>query len=120
MDTPAERGRRGEDIAVQMLTDRGLRVLARNWRDGRRGELDIVAHDPAAHALVFVEVKTRTTDAYGSPASAITPTKYRRLRQLAAAWLECHPQQAPHVRIDVVEVRLRAGNVPLVTHLQGV
>lgn len=120
MDTPAERGRRGEDIAAQMLTDRGLRVLERNWRDGRRGELDIIAHDPAARALVFVEVKTRSTEAYGSPASAVTPSKYRRLRQLAAAWLQLHPHQAPHVRIDVVEVRLRDGAVPLVTHLQGV
>ena len=62
----------------------GYEILARNWRC-REGELDIVAASGAT--LVFCEVKTRRSTAFGTPVEAITPTKQRRLRTLAARWL---------------------------------
>jgi putative endonuclease len=62
----------------------GYEVLARNWRC-REGELDIVA--ASSSTLVFCEVKTRRSTAFGLPVEAVTVTKQRRLRALAARWL---------------------------------
>ncbi len=59
-------------------------MLERNWRC-RQGELDLVAAKD--DITVFCEVKTRSSDAFGSPAEAVTGTKRMRLRRLAAAWL---------------------------------
>src|SRR5882762_4459487 len=84
--TRAEIGALGEQLAVEHLTALGLRVLTRNWRC-RYGELDVIAADTAARVVVFVEVKTRTTDLYGGVAQAVTPQKVRRLRRLAGVWL---------------------------------
>ena len=77
-------GRRGEDIAARYLGDHGWRVLDRNWRlsDGLRGELDLVALEPAADrppTLVVVEVKTRTGLSAGPPAAAVDTAKLGRL-----------------------------------------
>jgi putative endonuclease len=54
--------------------------------------------------ITFVEVKTRRTDAYGSPSLAVGPDKRRRLRKLAALWLSANPTPARVVRFDVVSV----------------
>jgi putative endonuclease len=63
---------------------RGYEILARNWRC-RQGELDLVVRGNGA--LVFCEVKTRTSDAFGLPAEAVTRQKQARVRRLAAIWL---------------------------------
>lgn len=99
----AELGRAGEDLAVRLLEDDGLLVLDRNWRDGRRGELDIVAWDEGGGALVFVEVRTRTGVARGTALESVDARKLARLRRLAAAWLACHDVHG-RVRLDVVAV----------------
>lgn len=83
--TRAQIGALGEQIAVDYLTSQGLTVLARNWRC-RYGELDVIAVDAAAAAVVFVEVKTRTSDRFGGVEQAVTPQKVRRLRRLAGLW----------------------------------
>ena len=74
----------GEDAAVEALRRRGYRVLARNVRL-RRGELDVVAEEGGD--LVFVEVKSRRSVAYGTPAEAVGFQKQRTLVRLAAAYL---------------------------------
>ena len=79
--TRAEIGALGEQLAVEHLTALGLRVLTRNWRC-RYGELDVIAADDAARTVVFVEVKTRTSDQFGGVSQAVTPNKVRRLRRL--------------------------------------
>jgi putative endonuclease len=110
-------GRWGEDLAAQHLEAAGYEVLARNWRC-REGELDIVAR--CGGALVFVEVKTRTGIGYGEPAEAVSLTKARRIRVLAARWLaECRPPGWHDLRFDVVSVVRRPGTPPEVVHLQG-
>src|SRR3954451_23324465 len=81
----AQIGALGEQLAVDHLTSLGWRVLARNWRC-RYGELDVIAAEPGG-AVVFVEVKTRTSDQFGGIAQAVTPLKVRRLRRLAGLWL---------------------------------
>lgn len=116
----AEIGALGEQLAVDHLTGLGLRVLGRNWRC-RYGELDIVAADPATRTVVFVEVKTRTGDGFGTAAEAVTTAKVRRLRRLAGLWLTVHGGGWAGIRIDVIGVRLdRSGQLRGLAHFQGV
>ncbi len=94
------RGAYGERRAAEWYVARGFAVLDRNWRSGRLGELDLVVAD--GRLVVFCEVKARASDAYGSGAEAITPTKQLRIRRLAAAWLATHDRSANQIRFDVV------------------
>ena len=110
-------GRRGEAIAARHLVRAGLTIVERNWRC-TEGEIDLVARD--RDDLVFVEVKTRSSVAYGHPLEAITPRKLARLRRLAGAWCLVHPDERGNVRIDAVAVVApRAGAIE-VEHLAGV
>ena len=111
---PPRLGAHGEQLAVDFLTDEGLRVLDRNWRC-RDGELDIVARD--GDALVFCEVKTRRGTGFGHPVEAVGRVKQRRLRTLAQRWLAAHDEHAPQLRFDVVGVLVRSEGPALVTHL---
>lgn len=77
-------GRRGEQRAADWYTAAGYEVLARNWTC-TLGELDLVARKGGTY--VFCEVKTRTSEAFGSPAEAVTAVKQARIRRLAARWL---------------------------------
>jgi putative endonuclease len=117
--TRAQIGALGERLAVEYLTSRGLRVLARNWRC-RYGELDVIVADPTAGVVVFVEVKTRTSDRFGGVEQAVTPQKVRRLRRLAGVWLAGQDHSWAQVRIDVVGVRIGRGPTPEITHLEAV
>lgn len=115
----AELGAMGEQLAVDHLIGQGWAVLARNWRC-RYGELDVIAADPAARAVVFVEVKTRAGDGFGGLAYAVPPQKVRRLRRLAGLWLAGQDSHWDGVRVDVIGVRVGSGRSPEITHLRGV
>ena len=65
-------GKRGEDIAARFLLEKGLALIARNFRD-KFGEIDIIAKD--RETLVFVEVKTRRSHRFGLPQEAVTPSQ---------------------------------------------
>lgn len=110
-------GRSGEELARTWLTHKGLEILDANWRCPI-GELDIVALD--GDVLAFVEVKTRTSTAFGHPAESVTRAKLARLRRLAGAWVEAHEVHASGMRIDVIAVLQRRGERPLVEHIEGV
>ena len=95
-------GASGEELVAGWYEARGYRVLDRNWRC-QRGELDIVVSRGAL--VVFCEVKTRTSDAFGVPAEAVTRTKQARLRRLGAQWLEqAGGRGAGEIRFDVASV----------------
>jgi putative endonuclease len=111
-------GARGEQLAVDYLSQLGLRVIARNWRC-RYGELDVIAADDIVRAVVFVEVKTRTGEQYGGVEQAVTPIKVRRLRRLAGLWLAQQHSSWASVRIDVVAIRIGRRRTPEITHIQG-
>jgi putative endonuclease len=117
--TRADIGALGEQLAVDHLSSLGLRVLARNWRC-RYGELDLIAVDDESRIVVFVEVKTRTSDRFGGVAQAVTPDKVRRLRRLAGLWLAAQDGSWSAIRIDVVGVRIGRRRTPEITHVQGV
>jgi putative endonuclease len=94
-------GARGEALAARWYEAHGYTVVTRNWRC-RDGELDLVL--AKGRTLVFCEVKTRTSNAYGSPAEAVTRTKQLRLRRLAMRWLDEHDAKPSQVRFDVAGV----------------
>jgi putative endonuclease len=112
-----ELGRRGEDLAALHLQRGGFDIVERNWRCPA-GEIDIVARD--GDEVVFVEVKTRTSTAYGHPLEAITVQKLARLRRLAGAWCEAHPVGAAGLRIDAVAVIAPRLGSPTIEHIRGV
>lgn len=94
-------GRAGEAIAARYLERRGWRIVDRNVRY-REGEIDLVA--TRGGVLAFVEVKTRRSSAYGTPAEAVTARKRARIRRLAARYLAERRPAARAVRFDVVTV----------------
>ena len=95
----------------------GYEVVDRNWRC-REGELDLVV--AGASVLVFCEVKTRRSTAFGSPAEAVTLTKQRRLRTLATRWLAAHPdRRARTLRFDVASVLAARGTEPVIDVIEN-
>ncbi len=90
-------GALAEEQAARFLTDRGLKVLARNYRC-RGGEIDLVCRDGAT--LVFVEVRLRTSRSFGGAAASITPAKQRRIALAANHYLAGKP--LPGCRFDAV------------------
>jgi putative endonuclease len=110
-------GRYGEDIAARHLTADGMVILDRNWRCDV-GELDIVAREGST--LVLVEVKTRRSAAFGSPAEAVTWRKAARLRKLALRWVAQSDLHPATIRIDVVGVIRGPRGAAVVEHLRGV
>lgn len=106
----------GERTAEAYLRVGGITVIDRNWRR-RGGEIDLIAMD--GETLVFCEVKTRRSAAFGSGVEAVTALKSRRLRRLAAAWLAEHAGHGGPVRFDVVSVTpVRRGD-PRIEHVKG-
>ena len=108
-------GRWGEDLAARYLQERGYVIRVRNYRYSNVGEVDLVAERDAQ--LVFVEVRTRRGDAYGTPEESITPAKQSRLAEVAQAYVQEH-EWAGDWQIDVVAVELTSrGKLLRVTHL---
>jgi len=95
-----EFGKRAEQLAADYLTNKGYRILARNWRYGKE-ELDLVAMD--GDTLVIVEVKARTSDYFGDPAEAVSKSKIKHLVQAADAFVQAHGLDA-EVRFDIVSI----------------
>ncbi len=96
-----ELGTLGEYTAARILDEEGLEILDHNWRDGPRGELDLVAYD--AQEIVIVEVRTRIGDEFGSALESVDSLKVAKLRRLAVAWIRAHRIHRP-IRIDVMAI----------------
>jgi putative endonuclease len=94
-------GRLGEDAAVRLYEGAGFAIVERNYRCGS-GEIDVIAR--RGGAVVFCEVKTRSTDRFGLPAEAVNHAKRMRLRRLAAEWIRERRPGRIEIRFDVVSV----------------
>ncbi|MDP8937634.1 MAG: YraN family protein [Actinomycetota bacterium] len=96
---------------AEWYAERGYTVLARNWRCPS-GELDLVVR--RGRTVVFCEVKTRSSTAFGAPVEAVTPVKQARLRRLAGCWLEAagRPASVSDLRFDVASVL--AGHIEVI------
>ena len=96
----------GEATIAKYLEALGYDIIERNWRI-KEGEIDLIACD--SHSLLhFVEVKARSSLAFGDPLEAIDRDKARRLQRLALGWLATHHQLGSDFSIDVAAVLLAA------------
>lgn len=95
-------GSKGEDRAARFLVKQGYKILERNYRT-RSGEIDLIALHEGD--VVFVEVKTRTSDAYGAPELAVTPQKQRKMIKAALGYIKYKKLHQVPCRFDVVAIR---------------
>ena len=110
----------GERLAADFLNNQGYRILGQNVRFGSRCELDLVARSPAPDTLVFVEVKTRGTETFGRPMSAVDRGKRRALGRAALRYLHRVKAKPARIRFDVVEVvGSPGGPPPVVRHIEN-
>ncbi len=107
-------GELGERAARKQLKRQGLKFLAANFRSPR-GEIDLVFRDQ--DCLVFVEVKTRSSEEWGRPATAVDKERRGRLTRAALDYLRLLKNPLVKVRFDIVEVLLLDGAVREVRHL---
>ena len=96
-------GKEGEDIAVDFLKKSGYRIVQRNYKN-KLGEVDIIARDK--ETLSFIEVKTRTSLAFGYPQEAITQAKQRQLNKVALSYLKQYNLLHTSARFDIVSILL--------------
>lgn len=108
-----KRGKSGEDIAVKYLETHGYRVLDRNYTTSV-GEVDIFVTDEKT--LIAVEVKSRLSLEYGTPAEAVGHQKVKKISQVTAQYIKQFRLFGVPVRFDVVEVYL---NDNTVNHIQN-
>lgn len=104
-----EIGKLGERIAADHLALSGRKLLYKNYRGPRGGEIDIVARD--GDILSFVEVKTRTQKGYGRPLDAVDRNKQALIERGANSWLKLLGRRDFIWRFDVVEVILAEGEL---------
>lgn len=110
--------KRGEDIAYRFLIKKGYKILERNFRKGY-GELDIIAIK--LNTIVFVEVKTRKSNQFGSPLESITPWKIRMLVKTAEFYKQIHRGLPDAMRIDAVAVILTYDDqVESIEHIENI
>jgi putative endonuclease len=105
-----QKGKTGEAAAARFLEEHGFSILERNYRF-ERGEIDIVAEE--GNELVFVEVKSRGSNQFGTPEEAVTEEKQEQIRKVAEGYLfekECHHKIC---RFDVISVELHNGTMEL-------
>ncbi len=123
MDTTTDRTRQalggyGERLAARELTRDGVMVLlAHNWRS-TTGEIDLLLRE--GDVLVVCEVKTRTSDACGTPHEAVDAEKVARLRRVAEEWVAGHAAQPAEIRVDLVAVLRPPRGPAVVEHVRGI
>ena len=102
--TTQDKGRRGEEIALEYLRRRGYAILERNYRC-RFGEIDLVAKE--GQTIVFVEVKSRRSVSCGIPAEAVGPAKQKKMAAVALCYLQEKRLHDRAARFDVVSVLMK-------------
>ncbi len=116
MKTPQQqKGTLGENLAVRFLRQKGYEILFRNYKYGRK-EIDIIAKD-SEQTLVFVEVKLRSSDAYGTPEETVSTKQQNRIMAAAEHYIE-HTNWEHDIRFDIIAIQLRQGLPPMINHFE--
>ncbi len=111
-------GKRGEDLALKHLKNKGFKFIDRNY-SCRFGEIDLIMKEK--NTLVFVEVKTRFSRKYGRPEEAVTPYKLKSIITTAHHFLILNPKLPKSLRIDVVAVQVDSHGEKLsINHIKNV
>ena len=105
-----DKGKEGENRATALLKEAGFEIIERNYHYGH-GEIDIIAKD--GEFLVFVEVKTRTSDTFGSPLYAVTRGKQKQIARVAQGYLYEKKIENVPCRFDVIGVEFIGGQARL-------
>lgn len=106
-------GREGEDIALAFFRKKGYRIVEKNFRTAF-GEIDIIARD--RDVLVFIEVKTRADDSFGSPFEAVDRRKREKIRKVALCFMKKLKKEVP-ARFDVLSIE-NAGDDRRIEHIK--
>jgi putative endonuclease len=101
-----DKGKIGEDIAVKFLSRKGYKILKRNYRYGH-GEIDIIAMDK--DVLIFVEVRMKLSDKFGSPEDSVTIKKREQLKKIASAFIQMNEVNFSECRFDVIGITFKDG-----------
>ena len=104
MATHLELGNRGESLAEKYLFETGHQILERNWRFSR-AEVDLIVKD--GEILVFVEVKTRSSEFFGKPEESVSPKKEALLKDAAAVYMEQIDHQW-EIRFDIISILIKS------------
>src|SRR5688572_15063125 len=96
------KAREGEEEAARFIANLGYKILNRNFRYGRLGEIDIVAEDQGT--LVFIEVKARTNHTYGPPEASVDVRKQNQLKRIAEFYYSVNNILEQPCRFDVVAI----------------
>lgn len=111
-------GRLGEILAADYLEKNGYKILAHNWRSPY-GEIDLVSR--RGEAIVFVEVKTRTSQSLGPPEISITHRKMQHLRETAACYIMEQSDETAAWQIDLITIQIRDGDDgPIIDHFENI
>jgi putative endonuclease len=110
-------GQWGENLAGDFLSGQDYEILERNYRT-EHGEVDLIAQK--GKTIVFVEVKTRSSDSFGFPEEAVTEIKQAHMIAAATNYLAEHPEHDGDWRIDVIAIRKRhAGEIAEIKHFEN-
>lgn len=109
----------GEQIAAQMLEEKGYQILTRNWRSPL-GELDLIVTNQ--RDLVFVEVRTTTSTRFGYGFQSVDGRKQQQVRKIALQYVQHHVRRPYSLRFDVISILLnrQTGQAIETKHLEGV
>lgn len=116
-------GVKGEKLAKRHLRRAGMKILATNYRCPA-GEADLIVLDfstrktHGAETVVFVEVKTRSSDRYVDPEAAVDEDKRRQVRRVSAYYLRHHDAAGFALRFDIVSIVIRDGQQPQIRHIR--
>ncbi|MGA2490837.1 MAG: YraN family protein [Anaerolineales bacterium] len=110
-------GQWGEEIAAGYLESKGYTILARNIHTAH-GEIDIVASKESA--VIFVEVKTRSSHAFAYPEDSVTRRKQAAMLSAAVYYLQKHPESAESWQFDVIAIERKNGGKPEIVHFENV
>ena len=107
-------GSDAEQMAIDFLIKKNFKIIKKNFRLGKYGEIDIIAHD--GDYLVFIEVKSRSNSDFGSPEEAVNTTKQRQIRRIAESYLYVNKITDANCRFDVVAINFK-GNSAEIRHI---
>lgn len=114
---PKDIGKKGEKYAVRFLRKKGYQIKERNYRFGKC-EIDIIAQD--GNTIVFVEVKSRTSDEYGTPQEAVDKRKQQQITKVAFNYIQSLSNTQLNGRFDVIAVLFnRKSRSPQIEHLEN-
>jgi putative endonuclease len=107
-------GKQGERLALDFLLNKGYEILEENWVHGK-AEVDLIAY--IHKQIIFVEVKTRTSIAFGFPEEFVDSTKEKMLQFAADEYIEIMDHQG-EIRFDIISVLFDKNNNTTITHIK--